>query len=125
MNKIGVRTILYTDGMEPIVVLELSESIKNYLERYGEIILPVIESPILTTMCNVPNIYKPKTVIIRLERFIRKGQEHFFIFTKDDENALLLKSAFLPGQHKEVSSDRAKAFAEGFLEALTTFGIKY
>jgi len=45
-------------------------------------------------------------------------QRHWFAFTNDGENALLLRAVFLPGQYKEIQKARQEAFMHGLLEAL-------
>lgn len=63
-----------------------------------------------------------KTVRIIAEPVRRGSHGHLMLFTEDEENALLLKSAFLPGQRHEVLSERADAFAQGFMKAIRAIG---
>lgn len=44
------------------------------------------------------------------------------LFTPDEENALLLRASFLPGQHNAVRNKERNAFAAGFLKALQEIG---
>lgn len=120
---INFRTVLYTYDLEPITVLELSAAAKQHLERYGQVILPVPEEPRLNWVCaDHPATLNIRQVAIYAERFVRNGKESFLLFTRDDENALLLKAAFLPGQQKHVQDERAEAFAKGFLKAVRAIG---
>ena len=56
--------------------------------------------------------------LITVEKFVRRGQTHWMLFTNDEESAMLLKSAFLPGQQKEVQMREQQAFAKGFWSAI-------
>ena len=56
------------------------------------------------------------------ERFIRRGQEYMMLVTRDEENALLLKCAFLPGQQAGLQERERTAFTRGFLDALARVG---
>ena len=118
------RAVLYTDDFEPITVLELSANAKNYLEQRGIVRLAVHE-PITLRPWNQEIQYEPllRTVTIWSERVVRKGRSHLMLFTGDDECALLLQSAFLPGQRRQLNDERAKSFGKGFLHALNLVGL--
>lgn len=116
-----IPAVLYTEAMEPITVVELPEAAYYYIERNGYVRIPVTEP--LVSYDPEPHIYKPlRCVEIWSERFIRKGHEHRFLFTRDDENALLLRAAFLPGQRRGMREREARARAQGFLDALRALG---
>ena len=66
-----------------------------------------------------------KTVEIFAERIVRRGREHMMLFTRDEESALLLKCAFLPGQQAGLQKREREAFVRGFLEALANVGGAY
>ncbi|HJV52810.1 MAG TPA: hypothetical protein VJ652_15185 [Noviherbaspirillum sp.] len=117
-----MRTVLYTDDMEPITVLELTGFAENYLDFHGEVTLPVIPPPSTMAREMTPTELSFKTVRIRAERFIRNGERHMLLFTADEESALLLEAAFLPGQRRALQDSERRAFARGFLDALARLG---
>lgn len=114
------RIVLYADDMEPITVLDLSESSAKYLKECGMVQLAVMETPQFVYRKPEDTVELPtiRIVTIFAERFIRNGREHFILVTRDEESALLLKSAFLPGQHHQIDERERKAFAHGFLSAI-------
>lgn len=121
--RVDVRVVLYADDLEPITVLELPAFVRDHLEQHGVVRLPVVESPgLISAPIQSPSYQTFRTVEIWTERFVRKGQEHLMLFTRNDENALLLRAAFLPGQRRELNDQRAQAFAQGFLDALMRLG---
>jgi len=61
------------------------------------------------------------TVVIRAEFFVKNQKTYMMLFTYNDENALLLKSAFLPGQQRELQNRCLSSFAQGFLSAVERF----
>lgn len=119
--QVAVRAVLYTDDMEPITVLELSGQARHLIEKHGVVVLSVIESISCLDQAGW-KCPRPRKVAIRGEAFVRRGVAHLMLFTQDEESALLLKSAFLPGQRRELADQRAQAFGEGFLRALMEVG---
>ena len=114
-----MRVVLYTDDMEPITVLQLSDFAAGLLEKRGRVSVPIIE----------PVRYMPpapdekfgvnfRQVNIWAEAFMRNGVRHLFLFTNDEEAAMMLRSELLPGQHKEVQERERQAFARGFVQGL-------
>lgn len=118
---LGARSVLYSNDFEPITVLELSPAARSRLESYGEVCIPVMER---LTFEVVRRNDPPRARGVRIvaEPFRRRGHGHLMLFTENDEDALLLKAAFLPGQNGQVKNERAIAFARGFLEAARIFG---
>ena len=113
--RAGVRAVLYTFDFEPITVVELPQAARVLLERYGEVSLHVLEMHPLEFMRQSDRIGRgiPKQVRIFAEKCWRGAHSHLMLFAPNDENALLLKAAFLPGQRKEVRDERAEAFGQG------------
>lgn len=120
-----MRAVLYTKDFEPITVIELSRWTADFLLKRHYVVLPVRER--LTQF----KIHEPidlagsmvKLVRIRAERFVKdKDHEALVLFTDDDEHALLLEAAFLPGQRQGLKDRAAEAFGEGFLAALGMVG---
>lgn len=118
-----MRAVLYTDDFEPITVLELSQQACGYLERTGIVNLAVIP-PVQLHWEESGEITgnSIRQVCIRAELFVYRRKRTLLLFTSDDENALLLKSAFLPGQIAQVRENERSAFARGFLTAIAGLG---
>lgn len=113
------RVVLYTEDMEPITVLQLSEPARQALLDRAYVILPITEP--ITDL--IPRFDDPPTlhlrqVVIYAEKLLRNGKIHHILFTRDEESALLLKAAFLPGQHGALNEREAQGIAKGFLAAL-------
>lgn len=119
-----MRVVLYADDMEPITVIDLPALAKGYLNERGMVRLAVQLPPMLSVLAaqQAPRFDGCKTVTIFAERFVRNGREHMMLFTRDEESALLLKCAFLPGQQAGLQERERTAFARGFLEALARVG---
>lgn len=117
-----MRTVLYANDMEPITVLELSAFTQKYLIEQGLVHIAVMEPPRYQAIPDFPLNLQMRSVTIRAEKFIRRGENHMLLFTNDEESALLLKCAFLPGQQAELNQRDRKAFASGFLDALYKLG---
>ena len=119
-----MRVVLYADDMEPITVIDLPTMAERYLSERGMVRLAVMLPPMLSVIAaeQTPVRDSLKTVEIFAERFIRRGCEHTMLFTRDDESALLLKCAFLPGQQAGIQERERTAFARGLLEALARVG---
>lgn len=120
-----MRAVIYAMDMEPITVVELSEFAVRHLGLHGVVRLAV----------NIPLAYDYdgqkltlsapyEHLIVNLvaERITMGRITHMMLFTRDEEAALLLESAFLPGQHRAVNELRAKAFAQGFMKAISEMG---
>jgi hypothetical protein len=117
------RVVLYADDMEPITVLELEDRVMHYLSEVGSVKLAVLSPPqFLHHTSAVSEIERPRIVRIVAEKIRRHGNEHFMLFTHDEESALLLKAAFLPGQRSALQDEQRTAFASGFLNALQRMG---
>lgn len=120
-----MRVVLYADDMEPITVIELSALAEEYLRKRGMVRLAVqsppmsISSVLAVTQTALDDL---KTVTLLSERIIRNGHEHMMLFTYDEESALLLKCAFLPGQQATIQECQRTAFARGFLQAIEQLG---
>jgi hypothetical protein len=119
-----MRRVLYTYDMEPITVVELGDWAEDYLKQIGRVSLcvwPPMNAFALSEAANAIK-FKAYQVNIVAERLICRGQEHLLLFTADEESALLLRAAFLPGQQAALQERERAAFANGFLEALYRVG---
>lgn len=117
------RAVLYANSdMEPITVMDVPQWGMAMLER-GERVFFVPPPTTISTMCEseLPSASMPM-VSIWGEMFARRGQKHMFLFTDDDEIALLLRAELLPGQQGMVKSAlhaaRSKALVEGFMKGI-------
>lgn len=123
-----MRAVLYTPNLEPITVLQLQPWAAQYLREQGLVVLSVLEpvefmprrsvvAPVYTTL---------RTVTIRAETLRYRRIETMLLITNDEESALLLESAFLPGQHRRVRelNDEAegRGVMKGFLAAIDMLG---
>jgi hypothetical protein len=119
-----MRVVLYAEDMEPITVIDLPPTAWKYLIDRSVVRIAVMIPPKLQVVTDSrPQMLEDiKTVSIYAERFIRKGCEHTMLFTHDEESALLLKCAFLPGQNAELQARERTAFERGFVDALVKLG---
>lgn len=119
-----MRVVLYADDMEPITVVELPEPAERHLIERGMVRIVVALPPMLSALAaqQPPGVEEYPTVTIFAERFVRHGRARTLLFTRDEESALLLKCAFLPGQQAMLQDRERAAFARGFLDALARVG---
>lgn len=118
-----MNAVLYTEDMEPITVVRVSQFLWDRLV-HGDVV-QIYVPPLFSIKPFdelMPRSASIKIVHIYGERFRRKGHDHLMLFTRDEENALALRSEFLPGQHAEVQRRQRSAFADGFLTALSSYG---
>ena len=120
---VGMRAVVYADDMEPITVIDLSAMAERALNEgkrvQFDVLLPLTLSDITAlTAQDLSDLGGMTTVEIFAERIIRSGREHMMIFTRDEESALLLKCAFLPGQQAELQERMREEFDLGFMKAL-------
>ena len=122
-QEVNMRVVLYADDMEPITVIELSATAEEFLNKCGMVKLAVRVPPALPLLTEQQApIVSDWIVRIFSERFVRHGREYRMLFTRDEESALLLKCAFLPGQQARLQEREREAFASGFLYALNRIG---
>jgi hypothetical protein len=120
-----MRVVLYADDMEPITVVDLSPLAHKFLDEHGTVRLPATVPPAWVSLEESLAFSHEgmfKTVTITSERFLRNGRAHLMLFTRDEESAMLLKCAFLPGQRAGLQERERLAFAQGFLTALSKLG---
>jgi len=120
-----MRAVLYTHDMEPITVLELQPWAVEYLTKRG-IVSMAVTRPLSYTLPIRGLPHLPEECVWRVditaEYFARNGRRHLFLFTHQEEHALLLRSAFLPGQRSALRDRDKEAFGKGFMAALDMLG---
>jgi len=118
------RVVIYTNDMEPITVVELTSAARELLMQQGRVRLAVM--PPFPSFDydphEAPFDWRKYEVELFVETLLRHGKVHKMVFTHNEESALLLKAAFLPGQYGELGEVRAKAMADGFIKALGMLG---
>lgn len=94
-----MQVVLYTQDMEPITILELPVWLLEQLERFGAVKVAVQPTVNLTAANSNLTYEHPKTVTIYCEKLRWKdGTTKTILVTPNDELALTLKPAWLPGQ---------------------------
>ena len=117
------RAVLYANDFEPVTIIELNDWAWQFLRMHGSVNISVQIQPETKYVehCQVPT-YHNFTVRIKAEKLVRGKEEALMLFTADDELAMLLKPAFLPGQYSEIQRRQSEAFAAGFIKAFLHFG---
>lgn len=118
------RVVLYSNDFEPITVIELIQPAWDMLNRVGFVRLPIISPPstLAQTGPSVPDNSPLRIVNIIAEKLYRNGCESLMLFTADEESALMLRAAFLPGQQGILQQLEWNAFAYGFIAAMRRLG---
>jgi len=116
-----MRVVLYTEDLEPITVLDLPSSAMQRLTDGGRWRVAVFQPFRLSSIPTRQTPVKEEMKIVEIwaEKFVRKGREQFFLFTRDEVAALMLRSTLLPGQHKDVQAREREQYMQGFLRGLT------
>lgn len=120
-----MRVVLYAHDMEPITILDLSHCAYDFLHKHGSVRLavPMQCSVVALTDGPIEADFSSWIVEITAERLHRNGERHMMLFTRDEEQAMLLKAAFLPGQQHALREKQREAFAQGFLHAISKLAL--
>ena len=113
-----MQIVLYTDDMEAITVIDLPSWFLDGLHAGRMMRVPVPTPPMVSLDVNTKINASFKMVDIWAERFIRKGKQTWFLFTNNDEAALLLRSDILPGQRKTFQDEYRRGFFTGLLRSM-------
>lgn len=114
-----MRAVLYTYDLQPITVLEVPEWARERIERCESFRMYVPERPIRDYgRVDSPTTAEMRIVRIHTELMRRNGWNHPILFTEDEESALLLRAAFLPGQLGELQKQNQDYFSKGFWSAI-------
>jgi hypothetical protein len=118
----GVPVVLYSRDLEPITVTVLPALAHSYLRENGRVMVHVMEP--ISWMVHRPDLPVEPARIRRvmIERHLLRmpnGSQGEILIVDDDEASLLLRAAFLPGQTRGLNEERAKAYADGFFDAIS------
>jgi hypothetical protein len=103
--------------MEAITVIDLPLWFLEKLHE-GRSMRVAVQKPQLTPFTDPPRERDFSHVTIWAEKFIRKGQQAWLLFTGDEELAMLLRSDVLPGQRKEFQMEFKRGFVHGLLASV-------
>ena len=117
-----MKAVLYTEDMEPITVIDVPLSLWQQMERGLVVRFCIHNSPKLAANYTPPEKETMRYVQVFGEILERRGKKHLMLFTRDEEFAMLLKAAFLPGQYGEVHARQRDARVQGFLQAIRNYG---
>ncbi len=117
-----MNAVLYTHQLEPITVVNIPMWLWDRLGMGEPIRLQVIEPMQVSLSKTNEAVPRYRVVSVVGEKICRRGHESLMLFTADEEDALLLKADFLPGQRGEINSIAHGAFASGFMRALRMAG---
>ena len=115
-----MQVVLYTSDMQPITVLDLNLSAIEFIRRNGCMRFAV-HSPLRVTPFqeSVTEMYSLRTVTILMDHFYNsRGMRHEILYTHDEESALIMKSAFLPGQLHTMQEREKRAYCKGILDTM-------
>lgn len=118
-----MRSVLYTADFEPITIVDLPGDALALLEQFGMFFLtpppaPVgIEVHIGSIAPALRETRRAKPLMILGEPIKRREVRGWMLFVPDEEEALLLRSVFIPGQTEPLNEAKRLAYARGFVEA--------
>jgi len=101
-----------------VEVIHLEPWMVEYLERHGRVALQVIDPTPVGPPTAPPAITERgvfRVVMLEMEWLIMRRQRHMLLFTRDETDAMLLRSVLLPGQHRAAHEASQRAFAKGAL----------
>lgn len=102
----NMNVVLYTDDFEPIITVNLPQTVIDYVEKHGIVRLPVqdITSPEPPQVSLSNKLYN-KIVTIHANKFRwHDGSIKVILTTSDEELVLKLKPGWLPGQQATINN---------------------
>lgn len=119
-----MRVVLYDhETYEPITVFDvpgdlMRQAISRQRRTLHVPIFPTMAAP-ESSAANVPMMAKNLAITVSFEPIEKGGRIITWLCTTGDgESALLLRSAFLPGQSRAVNDIEQSAFMRGLMKAL-------
>lgn len=116
-----MKVVLYNHEMEPITIIKISDWMLTMIRNDRTFITLQVDPPLDWRRYTVEELNQPRpyrTVEIEVvPLYMSGGFKTFFLRTRDEESALLLESAFLPGQTKELNDLKEEAYTQGFARA--------
>lgn len=111
-----MRAVIYTHDFEPITAITLERWMVEYLECHGRVVLQVID-PVPVGPPTAPPAFNERevfrVVMLEMEWLTMRGQRYMLLFTRDEADAMLLRSVLLPGQQRAAHEASQRAFAKG------------
>ena len=118
------QAVIYSRDMEPITVIDMIPSYWDHLYRVGFISFSV-PRPFTPNFDNEDAGFYLAPLVVRVTAsLIRTTNDEGFILlnTEDEATALMMKCGFLPGQRAALNEEKKRAFAKGFMHALSKLG---
>ena len=113
-----MQVVLYTSDMQPITVLDLHLSAIEFIRRNGLMRFAVPSPPLVIPFTgNIPVFDSLRTVTIFMDiLYNSRGMPYEILYSHDEESALIMKSAFLPGQLHAMQDREKRAYCKGILD---------
>ena len=113
-----MNVVLYADDLEPITVIDLPMEAFKFFQQGQVWRVPVLDPVEFFALAPTNLDATCRIVTIWAEEFRRGNKRSWMLFTRDEEAALLLRSALLPGQVAADKETFRNGFARGFLHAI-------
>ena len=114
------QTVIYTEQMEPICVINMKTEWYDYLEKARNIRFAVSKPFNFKYPEDATVFIKPDMVEVIPHMIIRPDlrAKYLMLTTPNETEALLMESEFMPGQTRRLNEEKRKAFMKGFMSAL-------
>jgi hypothetical protein len=114
------QTVIYTEEMEPICIINMKTEWYDYLEKQARIRFHVSKPFNFIYPDDATISFTPEIVEVVPHMIIRPDirAKYLMLTTPNETEALLMDGAFLPGQTRQINEQKRKAFMQGFMSAL-------
>jgi hypothetical protein len=117
--------VLYTEGLEPLTIVDVPEWLMERLRVGHHIQLAVPFEVSLANYLNTEPINQTFNLVkIWGEPITRRSVRSMMLFTRCEDNALLLESSLLPGQRKDSQRRAKEDFVKGVAYAFSQMARK-